>query len=587
MLRKDLSYVDVVVRTVGQMNSIFDLYLKDEFNMRNIQYDKWLSLSNFICFNSLLKLKVNGESNTCVNLLLNMKYYILFNMLNSNICNNNNNNNSNTMCFSESVITSFFEKTIECFAENAFDYADASLHQEFLSTMLIVLLAIKSSALFTAEQIISVKKYIQTLYEILSYKKDKIKYLNIFLIVKTLLPMTFPQRKAIIKNSKHLSIHRTTSFQYERSSTSVHHKPNISHHIEHLSPTSASSSSLSLSPPSRYVHDDVYKHILRNDNCCPMDNSAYGPGRSIHIMVEDFYHDKATLLTPLKYHNYFSNEYFNLTAIGSTSLGLRASTTKSLDLVYLPNPKDLPYGKIEYLSNYLKTYYLGDKGFNTNTMDVSYLSQGIIVLESYCRIHIWNVRYLTANKKCKELLKNEPSSFKKQIVFLYEMFRHLCFPRRKHILFLYIAYLDCYYRVFDRSKRVFEIGRYASYEGNGKFSYLYERFYHYRFNSDNLKYAEEGVDVRTHLVKFCVFVNSLIECCDNAADAFGKVPLEFHDARYLFNLTSEMKLIVDKIERTDKASFLNKMKVIVEWVKAYSFLDYSQFFDKVNALVNK
>ena len=506
-------------------------------------------------------------------------------MLNANICNDNNNNmhsnNNNTLRFSENIITNFFEKIIECIVEDNFNYNDVNIHQEFLTTMLIIMLSIKSSSsLFTSEQIISVKKYIKTLYEILSYKKDKIKYLNIFLIIKTLLHMTFPQQKTIIKNNKHLSIHKAISFQY------AYTKPDIPHNINQLSLTSASSSSLSLSS-SQQTHDDIYKHILKNDNYYLIDNSAYGPGRSIHIMVEDYYHDKISLLSPLKYHNYISHEYFNLTAIGSTSLGLRASTTKNLDLVYLPNPKNLPYGKIEYLANYLKTYYLGDKGFNTNAMDISYLSQGIIVLESYCRIHIWNVRYLTANKRCKELLKNQQSSFKKQIVFLYEMFRHLCFPRRKHILFLYIAYLDCYYKVFDRSKRVFEIGRYAAYEGNGKFSYLYERFYHYRFNNDNLKYAEDGVDVRTHLVKFCVFVSNLVDCCDNANDAFGKVPFEFHDGRYLFNLISEMKLIVDKIERTDKASFVNKMKVIVEWVKAYSFLDYNQFFDKVNALVNK
>ena len=578
MIRNSESYVDVVVKTVREMNSIFELYLKDEFNVKNVKYEKWLALNNFVCFNAMMKCKannndVNGSSNICMNLLLNMKYYILFNMFNANMCNDahsnsNSNSNNNTMRFSENIITNFFEKIIECIAEDNFNYNDVNLHQEFFTTMLIMILAMKtssssSSSLFTSDQIISVKKYIKTLYEILSYKKPKIKYLNIFHIIKTLLQIAFPHQKTILKNTKHLSIHKATSFQYTSISSPLP-KPQI--------------------PP---IHDDIYKHILNHDNTYLIDNSAYGPGRSIHIMVEDYYNDKLTLLTPLKYHNYISHEYFNLTAIGSTSLGLRASTTKNLDLVYLPNPKNLPYGKIEYLANYLKTYYLGDKGFNTNAMDISYLSQGIIVLENYCRIHIWNVRYLTANKKCKELLKNEQSSFKKQIIFLYEMFRHLCFPRRKHILFLYIAYLDCYYKVFDRSKRVFEIGRYASYEGNGKFSYLYERFYHYRFNNENLKYAEDGVDVRTHLVKFCGFVCNLVECCDNAGDAFGKIPFEFYDGRYLFNLISEMKLIVDKVERTDKAGFVNKMKVIVEWVKAYSFLDYNQFFEKVNALVNK
>ena len=580
MIRNELSYVDVVVKTVRQMNSVFELYLKDEFNVKNIKYDKWLALNNFICFNAMLKCKgnndVNGNggdsnNNICMNLLLNMKYYILFNMINVSMCNDvHSSSNNNTMRFSENIITNFFEKIIECIAEDNFNYNDVNLHQEFLTTMLIVVLAMKSSSsssLFTSDQIISVKKYIKTLYEILSYKKGKIKYLNIFLIIKTLLHIAFPHQKTILKNTKHLSIHKATSFHYVSvSPPKPTTPPNINTHP---------------------IHDDIYKHILNHNTTYLIDNSAYGPGRSIHIMVEDYYHDKLSLLTPLKYHNYISHEYFNLTAIGSTSLGLRASTTKNLDLVYLPNPKNLPYGKIEYLANYLKTYYLGDKGFNTNAMDISYLSQGIIVLESYCRIHIWNVRYLTANKKCKELLKNEQSSFKKQIVFLYEMFRHLCFPRRKHILFLYIAYLDCYYKVFDRSKRVFEIGRYASYEGNGKFSYLYERFYHYRFNNENLKYAEDSVDVRTHLVKFCGFVCNLVECCDNASDAFDKVPFEFHDGRYLFNLISEMKLIVDKVERTDKAGFVNKMKVIVEWVKAYSFLDYNQFFEKVNALVNK
>ena len=57
MIRNELSYVDVVVKTVRQMNSVFELYLKDEFNVKNIKYDKWLALNNFICFNAMLKCK--------------------------------------------------------------------------------------------------------------------------------------------------------------------------------------------------------------------------------------------------------------------------------------------------------------------------------------------------------------------------------------------------------------------------------------------------------------------------------------------------------------------------------------------------
>ena len=40
MIRNSESYVDVVVKTVREMNSIFELYLKDEFNVKNVKYDK-------------------------------------------------------------------------------------------------------------------------------------------------------------------------------------------------------------------------------------------------------------------------------------------------------------------------------------------------------------------------------------------------------------------------------------------------------------------------------------------------------------------------------------------------------------------
>ena len=151
MIRNSESYVDVVVNTVRQMNSIFELYLKDEFNVKNVKYEKWLALNNFICFNAMMKCKGNNNdgntsSDACMNLLLNMKYYILFNILNANMCNDahsNSSNNNNTMRFSENIITNFFEKIIECIAEDNFNYNDVNLHQEFLTTMLIMVLAMK------------------------------------------------------------------------------------------------------------------------------------------------------------------------------------------------------------------------------------------------------------------------------------------------------------------------------------------------------------------------------------------------------------------------------------------------------------
>ena len=534
--------------TYKKCNSIFDIVFNKNTTFSNSSLDEWLKMLNFFSFNISFKrgLSINDITN-------NFKLFLLTNVIYRK--SNDITEFEHNQIFS--VVKQFLFEVQNLSAKERAD----EVFKEIVTTLQILILVVDKTTFFKVQEITEIKILLTVIKGILCvYKFNSEKHSNIELFMIHLIEHTIqlsiaapaPKEEVKLQTSKfsyQIKVNKKTptsmikaveSFSYYK----IKKNPTIIKRIEEFS--------ILPNPKPKKNEEENNISILYNANSFAQYNyivdylnsqTEGNKSLSTHFLSQ---------LPPMLWYIPFEFKYernliYDLFTIGSTELGL-VDNIKNIDLVMIFRDKDYKDLDINTLRRYLREDLLNDRD-NKNSFWFNCLSEGkIIVNDLYKRftVYIWNTKYFRSNKILDKIF--HIPIIKKLHIFLYPIFEALGFLKRSELSFLLVAFLDCYYRIFNRKEKVFERYRVPKLsEDCSHFIMKYELQYYYKFDYDSLNEIERKSSFSS-LVKRCLQFYSFLVKQVNYKKC-NELPFEFFDYRYLLNLREIVNLIITQNKR--------------------------------------